>query len=417
MAVMRAVSALELLSLAVILTNRITVHNPLVTSTGGPVHGLLYISTIFLALILPIPRASKWLAAIPGIGGLVALWSTRWLGAGEEKSDLPPAGELDLTDEEYGSAVVIADGVTATLSSTSRIGPLNFTVPRGAITGVVGPNGAGKTTALRMMCGLVSPTSGSMEFLDDKHVQGRAVRVGALIDSPGLLPSLTARENLLVLTRLAEWPSKVADRALERVEMTYAANIRVDTFSLGMKQRLGLASALLGEPEVVILDEPTNGLDPRGKTEFREFLRELRRNGTTVILATHALEEVEELCDHLIAIDHGRVIFRGAPGEMLATIPETIRCRSEDASGLAAAAKAFAEAGYDVNHTEDAVHVRTGRSNGSHLNQIAAGAGTTLSEIAPVHATLEQALLRLTERTSSEPTAPRAADSKIGVSA
>lgn len=415
--VMRIVSALELLSLAVIVTNRLTVHLPVVTSTGGPVHGLLYVSTILLALFLPFPRASKWLAAIPAIGGLLALW---WAGRKQATADgmderVTPH-HVTVTAAQQKSGVVVANRVTATLSAATRVGPLSFAVPRGSITGVVGPNGAGKTTALRLVCGLVSPTSGSVTVGAEDGRPGSVPRVGVLIDSPGLLPSLTARENLLVLTRLAGWAPSAADRALARVGMTYAADSRVSTFSLGMRQRLGLAAALLGDPEVVILDEPTNGLDPLGKRELRDFLRTLRTSGTTVVLASHALEEVEELCDHLIAMDHGRVVFHGAPAEMLATIPETILCRTEKPSGLSAAAAAFVGAGYGVEYGPDAVRVWAGIADGGTLNRLASDAGATLSEISPTRPTLEQAFLGLTARSVGDGP-PRDLADVAGVSA
>lgn len=391
MVVLRVLSALELISLAVILTNRFTVHLPVVTSTGGPLHGLFYVSTILLALFLPLPRASKWLAAVPGVGGVLALWRAR--RHTPAPADEPPSA-LDLTDEQRRQAIVIADRVTATLSSDTRIGPLSFAVPRGTITGLVGPNGAGKTTALRLMCALVAPSSGSILTADDPS--GAAARMGVLIDSPGLLPSLTARDNLLVLTRLAGWEPAVADQALERVEMTSAGHRSVGTFSLGMKQRIGLAAALLADPDIVILDEPTNGLDPRGKADLRVFLRELSAEGKTVILATHALDEVEELCDHLIAMDRGRVIFQGTPAQMRRMIPETILCRAAGPSERDAAAAAFVDAGYAVALDRDAIRVTADTGHGAVLNRLAQKAGTTLTEITAERPTLEQAFLHLT---------------------
>lgn len=403
MLLMRIVSTLELVSLVVILTNRFTVHVPVVTSTGGPVHGLLYVSTILLALILPIPRKAKWFAVIPGVGGVLALWWARRVASHVEPTrDAEADGQVvHLTDVERAGAIVVADDAALTVSGAVRIGPLSFAVPRGSITGFVGPNGAGKTTALRAICGLIAPTSGNIVVTTSVDRSSTAARVGALIDSPGLLPSLTARENLLVLTRLRGWGVEVADRALERGEMAHAAHQRVGTFSLGMKQRLGLAAALLGEPDLVILDEPTNGLDPRGKIELRTFLRRLQTEGTTIILASHALDDIEELCDHLVAMDHGRVIFHGTPDQMLHTVTESILCRTYEPDELATASAAFEGAGYRVEAAVDGVRVHARAAEGGKLNNLAQQAGATLSEISPARATLESAFLALTSHSDA----------------
>lgn len=393
MIVLRVLSALELISLVVILTNRFTIHLPVVTSTGGPLHGLFYVSTILLVLFLPLPRASKWLAVVPGVGGVLALWRAR-RHTPAPTADLAPTPTQELTDDQRTQAIVVAEHVTAVLSGETRIGPLDFAVPRGMITGLIGPNGAGKTTALRLLCGLVAPSSGGILTADGPS--GAAVRMGVLIDSPGLLPSLNARDNLLVLTRLAGWEPAAADQALERVEMTAAAHRTVGTFSLGMKQRIGLAAALLADPDIVILDEPTNGLDPRGKADLRVFLRKLSAEGKTVILATHALDEVEELCDRLIAMDRGRVIFQGTPAQMRQAIPETILCRAAEPSERNAAAAAFVDAGYAVALDRDAIRVIADTGHGAVLNRLAQKAGVTLTEITAERPTLEQAFLHLT---------------------
>lgn len=392
--VMRVIAAAELVSLLVILINRFTVHIPAITSSGGPIHGLLYVSTIVLALLLPFPRSAKWLAVIPGIGGLLALRRARAVQA------TAPAGPASagvggvLTDADRDGAVVIVDGASATLSRTVTVGPLVFSVPRAGITGLIGPNGAGKTTALRMLCGLVASDVGSITVRD--RDSAAASPMGVLIDSPGFIPGLTARANLLALTRLAGWSPLLVEQALDRAGLSKVADRRMGTFSLGMKQRLGLAAALLGQPSVVILDEPTNGLDPRGAIELRGFLRSLAAEGITVIIASHALDEIEELCDHLVAIDGGAVVFNGTPRQMIEQLPAGIRCAAADATALAIAVDAFRRDGLSVHlESEHAAFVLGDPDIGIRVNRLAGAAGVLLSEISPHRPTVQNAFLAL----------------------
>lgn len=397
LAVMRIVSALELLSLVVILTNRFTVHSPAITSTGGPVHGVLYVSSIVLALLLPFPRSAKWLAVVPGIGGLLAIWRARRVAKLASTATFAHAVGSALTEPDRARAAIVVEDATALLARTTRVGPLTFSVPHGEITGLIGPNGAGKTTALRMLCGLIAPVGGTITVRAQDAPGQTAPPIGVLIDSPAFIPGLSARDNLLVLTRLAGWPPALADRALERVGLSSAAHRRAGTFSLGMKQRLGLAAALLGQPRIVILDEPTNGLDPRGTIELRDFLRTLVEEGITVIIASHALDQIEELCDHLVAMDRGHVFFNGPPQQMLATIPCAIRCRVSSAGALAAAAAAFETDGHPVEVLDTLTLLVPGEAGlGARLNELATRAGVTLSEISPQVPTLQDAFLSLT---------------------
>ena len=412
--VMRIVSALELVSLVLILTNRLTVHSPAITSSGGPVHGLLYVSTILFALLLPFPRSAKWLAVIPGIGGLLALRRARRVEARDARQGAAAVSVIDvtpLTEAERAEAVVVVEGATAVLSRSVQIGPLTFTVPRGGITGLIGPNGAGKTTALRMLCGLVSPSAGSITLRNEGDVADSAVvtstaagadargaaPTGVLIDSPSFIPGLTAHANLLALTRLAGWPPQFVDHALERVGIADAADRRVGTFSLGMKQRLGLAAALLGQPDIVILDEPTNGLDPRGTIELRHFLRTLAEDGITIIIASHALDQIEELCDHVVAMNHGHVFFNGAPTRMTAQLSAGIRCGTDTPAALAAAVDALRRDGLTALPVDDVtVFVPGDPALGERVNRVTADAGVLLSEISPQRPTLQEAFLALT---------------------
>lgn len=198
---------------------------------------------------------------------------------------------------------------------------LNLTVPQGCVYGFLGPNGAGKSTSMKMLLGLVHPTGGSVELLG--HTMNETNRIpllrqtGSLIESPSGYLHLTARENLAIVADLKGVARKDIDRVLEIVHLTADANRKVGQYSLGMKQRLGIAMALLGSPKLLVLDEPTNGLDPAGIQEMRELIRTMpAATGATVLISSHLLGEMEQMVEHVGIIDHGRMLFEGPLTEL-----------------------------------------------------------------------------------------------------
>lgn len=198
---------------------------------------------------------------------------------------------------------------------------LNLTVPQGCVYGFLGPNGAGKSTSMKMLLGLVHPTGGSVELLG--HTMNETNRIpllrqtGSLIESPSGYLHLTARENLAIVADLKGVAHKDIDRVLEIVHLTADANRKVGQYSLGMKQRLGIAMALLGSPKLLVLDEPTNGLDPAGIQEMRELIRTMpAATGATVLISSHLLGEMEQMVEHVGIIDHGRMLFEGPLTEL-----------------------------------------------------------------------------------------------------
>lgn len=201
---------------------------------------------------------------------------------------------------------------------TVALDDVSFAVPEGAVFGLLGPNGAGKSTMLRIVLGLVRATRGRVKIFDAENWPLR--HVGALIETPAFYPHLTARETLQALALYGGARDDAhLDYLLERVGLAAAAQRRVREFSVGMKQRLGLAAALIGRPRLVVLDEPTNGLDPAGILEMRSFIRDLARTDRcTVILSSHLLDEVERTCDHFAILDHGKLIATGATETLLA---------------------------------------------------------------------------------------------------
>ena len=194
---------------------------------------------------------------------------------------------------------------------------VSMTVRRGEVYGFLGPNGAGKTTTLRMMLGLIRATSGSADVLGQPAGKPEVIaRVGALIEGPGFYPALSGRDNLRVLARYRGLDEQVVDDALARVDLVERGCDAFKSYSLGMKQRLGVASALMGEPELIVLDEPTNGLDPAGMADMRALIVDLARGGQTVLLSSHLLAEVQEICDRVGVINHGRLLRESTVSEL-----------------------------------------------------------------------------------------------------
>jgi ABC-2 type transport system ATP-binding protein len=200
------------------------------------------------------------------------------------------------------------------------VSELDLAVPKGCVYAFLGPNGAGKTTTIRILLGLIRPNKGTVKLFGE-NLNGNRMQVlrqiGSLVESPSLYPNLTGRENLLLLTRLLGLPEDEIDRVLDVIQMAPVANRQVRGYSTGMRQRLGLAGALLGHPSLLILDEPTNGLDPAGILEMRHLLRGLPEAfGVTVFLSTHLLNEVEQIATQIGIIKQGKLIFQGSPEKL-----------------------------------------------------------------------------------------------------
>jgi ABC-2 type transport system ATP-binding protein len=225
--------------------------------------------------------------------------------------DPGPVIEVAGLTKRFGGGVLAVDG-------------LSFTVQRGQIVGLLGPNGAGKTTTLRALLGLIRPTSGTMTILGEAVRPGMAVlsRVGALVEGPGFLPHLSGRRNLELYWRAGGRPLSEAHLgpALEISGLGQSAERKVKTYSHGMRQRLGFAQALLGKPELLILDEPVNGLDPRQIVEVRESLLRIGASGTTILLSSHLLSEVEQTCSHVVVVHRGQLMKSGTVAEVTASV-------------------------------------------------------------------------------------------------
>jgi len=281
---------------------------------------------------------------------------------------------------------------------TVAVDDLTIAVPRGGVHGFLGPNGSGKTTTIRIVMGLVAPDSGTIRVLGAQMPRGLPSvvgRLGALVESPQMFPTFSGRRNLQILATLADLPGARVDEMLELVGLTERADDRVKAYSLGMRQRLAIAAAMLKAPELLILDEPTNGLDPAGMVEVRELVRDLGAEGrTTVFLSSHLLAEVEAVCDAVTILRRGRLVASGAVGEVLAMsgARSLLSVRIAEAER---AAQVLAASGVAATlQAPDQLVVDS--PSGSHVNALLGARDLWASEITPVRPDLERAFLDLT---------------------
>jgi ABC-2 type transport system ATP-binding protein len=285
-------------------------------------------------------------------------------------------------------------GLTKSYGGRTVVDLLDVALPRGVVAGFVGPNGAGKSTTLRMLLGLVRPTAGSGTVLGSPLERPGAYlpRVGALIEAPAFYPGLTGTANLQVMTTLGGIdPARVAV-VLDRVGLTARARDRYKTYSLGMKQRLGIAAALLSEPELLVLDEPTNGLDPQGIVDMRELVRSIADDGPTVLVSSHLLAEVQQVCDWLLMIEAGRQVYQGHTADLLAGGSQ-LRLRSEHPSDLSRLGDVLRRHGFEPHSDGTGLLVPDSMITDADLavlSREAAAEGITLVELARTAASLEE---------------------------
>ena len=297
-------------------------------------------------------------------------------------------------------AISVAD-LTKDYDGLRAVDSANFKVPLGTICGFVGPNGSGKTTTIRMLLGLIEPNAGRGEILGEPigHPERYLARVGAMIEGPAFYPALSGEENLRVLATLGGCDQTRVKELLALVGLEDRGGSKYKTYSLGMKQRLGIAAALLPDPKLLILDEPTNGLDPAGIQEIRDLLTDLSKKGVTVFVSSHLLSEIEMISDYLVILRRGKVIFFGRTEDLLLQSRATITAIPQNPEDMAKLHSLVEFAGHQARIDSKELHIQANPEWGSELNKLAFENGIVLREITPVRATLEETFFELTEGT------------------
>jgi ABC-2 type transport system ATP-binding protein len=301
---------------------------------------------------------------------------------GADRDRGPLAIETRGLTKRYGAQVVAVDR-------------LDLRVRRGEIYGFLGPNGAGKTTTLRMLLGLVRPTAGTATVLGAAPGTPESLaRIGAMVETPAFYPYLSGRDNLRVLALHAGVPVTRIETALNEVELTDRSKDRFGTYSLGMKQRLGVAAALLKDPDLLILDEPTNGLDPAGTVEMRTLIRSLGQGRRTVILSSHLMPEVEQICDRVGVIRRGTLVAEGTVDELRGR--DSLRVRAEPLAAARQLVATIPGTGH-VDIVGDSLRVEAGSTMAPAINRALVEAGIAVSELYREQASLEEVFLELTQ--------------------
>jgi ABC-2 type transport system ATP-binding protein len=306
------------------------------------------------------------------------------------------------------SAAITSRGLTKRFHGGQvAVDAIDLDVPRGAVYGFLGPNGSGKTTTIRMLLGLVAPTAGTHTLLGEPMPGGGSrvlPAVGALVEGPAFHPYLSGRDNLLRLdaadrTVSAGNTRARADHALERVGLTAAATKRYRSYSLGMRQRLGLAAALLRPRELLVLDEPTNGLDPQGTREVRSLVRELGAGGATVFVSSHLLPEIEQVCDHVGVMSHGRLVFQGTLAALRQAANPRVRVETSQPEAAAQVLRAAGTGAPVVGPTSGTAELATDGREPVRTELLAerlVGAGVPVRQLVIEGAALEDLFVGLT---------------------
>ena len=296
--------------------------------------------------------------------------------------------------------VVVAESLTKRFGNVLAVDNLSFALEAGTITGFLGPNGAGKTTTLRMLLGLASPTSGRALVFERPYAQLEqpALRIGAVLEATDFHPGRSGRDHLRTLGTAVGVPDSRVNEVLALVELKDAARRRVKGYSLGMRQRLGLAAALLGEPELLVLDEPANGLDPEGVRWLRDFLRSFASEGRTVLVSSHVLAEVAQTVERVLIISRGRLVVESSLSDLTARGGGAIRVRSADPAKLQAA---LTRENLKTTASGDQVLFVHGATS-ERVGDVAFAAGVAVHELVAEGSSLEEIFLELTTQTEAE---------------
>jgi ABC-2 type transport system ATP-binding protein len=301
-----------------------------------------------------------------------------------------------------GAGRIVVSGLTKRFGRVTAVDDLSFTVEPGSVTGFLGPNGAGKTTTLRMLLGLIRPdagtsTIGGLSYVD---LPAPADRVGSALEATGFHPARTGRDHLRVYCTTSGYPRHRADEVLDLVGLSDAGRRAVGGYSLGMRQRLALAAALLGDPRVLVLDEPANGLDPEGIAWLRRLLRSLAAEGRTVLVSSHLLAEMQQLVDRVVIIHRGRCVRQGTIAGLAAGPAAAVLVRTPRVDDLSAALTRSGVVPEDINRTGPD-RLRVSGVDAEQVGRLAFGAGVELLWLASEPDELERVFLALTTSTEA----------------
>lgn len=303
-------------------------------------------------------------------------------------------------DMGNGTAAIEARGLTKSFNGRTVVHEVSFQVHAGEVFGFVGLNGAGKTTVMRMLVGLAKPSAGAALILGEDNLHdGLLRRVGTMIESPGFYPALSGNVNLRTLCRYWGLPTSGVKEKLEVVDLLTSADQPFKQYSMGMKQRLALAAALLGDPSVLILDEPTNGLDPSGVVAIRDLLRSLAAAGCAVLLSSHILSEISQICDRVGVIHHGRMVAVATPRELQDLVTsgrKRVLVRAEPAAEAMEAIRRVPGVSKVVQRSDGALEVEADPSVHAQISAAVVHAGAGLTGFQVLESTLEEAFLALT---------------------
>ena len=290
------------------------------------------------------------------------------------------------------------EGLTKRYDNLTAVNGASFSVPRGTICGFVGPNGAGKTTTIRMLLGLIAPSAGTGTVLGHPITEPEKylASVGAMIEGPAFYPALTGIENLRVLATMGGIPIDRVESLIDLVGLAGRGGDKYKTYSLGMKQRLGIAAALLPNPALLILDEPTNGLDPEGIQEVRDLLKKLASEGTTVFVSSHLLSEIEIISEYIVMLRKGEVVFAGSIEDLLFNQKPLIIVSTLDPNDLERIAEIARNEGHHVTIRSNQAHIEGPHEYAPVLNRKAFDAGIILAQLTPTLPNLEETFFEMT---------------------
>ena len=295
-------------------------------------------------------------------------------------------------------AILSVQGISKNYGIIQALKQVSFEVPSGSVYGILGPNGSGKTTLLGIIMDILRPTSGTFQLFDETPVSDHRRRIGTLLETPNFYHYLSAVQNLQITAAIKHKNPGDISRVLDIVDLTKRKNSKFSTYSLGMKQRLAIAACLLGDPEVLVFDEPTNGLDPVGIAETRELIRKLNMQGKTIIMASHLLDEVEKVCSHVAILQKGTLIAKGHVDEILVS-EDIIEIAAADMQNLLTNTRQVQGV---LSITQHNRHIELlfapGTASPEFINQYMASQGITLSHLRLKKRTLESKFFELTKQ-------------------